>query len=103
MKIKFPSVHIAESVLSRILDTADALGLGPGMPHQGTPSAGTRKPPAVAEAAEPDPTDVKSAILDVKTLEEPPSEDELPPLEAPAPPDDVLAGILARGDNIINA
>lgn len=103
MKIKFPTVHIAESVLSRILDTADSLGLGPGTPHQGTPSAGTRKPPAGSRAAEPDPTELKGAILDEKTLAPAPGEGELPPLEPQAPPDDVLAGILARGDNIISA
>lgn len=98
MKIKFPTVHIAESVRSRILDTADELGLGPGKPHQGAPRPAQ---PAESRAAEPDPPDVKSAILDVKTLEDPP--EDVPPLEPQTPPDDVLAGILARGDNIISA
>lgn len=88
--IKFPRVHIAESVKNRILNTRDELNSSRA-PAAAAPPA---PPPSV-----PDP-ELEGAELD-NNIAQPPG--ELPPLETAEPGPDELAGAVARGDNLISA
>lgn len=92
--IKFPRVHIAASVVNRILNTRDEL-------EHSSPSAGDgggtlEVPPPVV----PDPV-VAGAVLEAKVNQPPP--EDVPELEPPAPENDELAGIIARGEDLIRA
>lgn len=90
--IKFPRVHIAKSVVNRILNARDELE-GSMQPA----GAGLELPPPNV----PDPT-LAGAVIDEKVHTPPP--ENVPPLETPAePPSDELAGMLARGDDLITA
>jgi hypothetical protein len=90
--IKFPKVHIAASVLNRILNARDELN-GSGPPAGGQ---SPQQPPVV-----PDPA-LMGAVIDQQIATPPPV--ELPPLEPPPEPaPDELAGIVARGDDLISA
>lgn len=92
--IKFPRVHIAASVANRILNVRDELERGS---KSSAGVAAADVPPPVV----PDPT-AAGEVLDARVNEPPPA--DVPPLETPAePPPDELAGILARGDNLISA
>jgi hypothetical protein len=92
--IKFPRVHIAESVTSRILDVRDELERG--SPLKAGGGALDVPPPVV-----PDPAPIGEAI-DLKANL--PPDPNVPPLEPPPePPSDELAGIVARGDDLITA
>lgn len=95
--IKFPRVHIAQSVLSRILDTADELGLGGGG-GKGAPTPPPTRPPS--EPILPD-TTAPSVALDVKAHTPPP--EDVPPAEPQAPAQDELGALIARGDDLISA
>lgn len=89
--IKFPRVHIAQSVVNRILNTRDELARSSQTPAVAAPTP----PPAV-----PDPT-LEGAELDNNLAQPPPA--DLPPLEATEPAPDALASAVARGDNLISA
>ena len=91
--IKFPRVHIAESVQNRILNVNGEIELGR-LQLQGPP-------PPVPPPNVPDPT-LPGAVIDQKVMQ--PVPEDVPPLEAPAePPADELAGMVARGDDLISA
>lgn len=88
--IKFPRIHVAESVVNRILNTRDEL------------RAGARPAPAVVPAPAPnvpDPT-LPGAELDLKLAQPPPA--NLPAVNED-PESDELAGVLAAGDDLIRA
>jgi hypothetical protein len=89
--IKFPRVHLAQSVVNRILNTRDELQRSSSAPAPPTPT-----PPPVV----PDPT-LEGAELDNNLAEPPPG--ELPGLEPPAAEPNDLAGVVARGDDLISA
>lgn len=91
--IKFPRVHIAQSVVNRILNTRDELRRSAAGGEAGAPAP--VPPPNV-----PDPT-LEGAELDNNLAEPPPA--ELPGLEPPAAEPNDLAGVVARGDDLISA
>jgi hypothetical protein len=82
MTIRFPKIHIAESVSNRILNIADGLPSSPGLPM-----------------AAPVPPDVpaQGAALDMQ-LQTPMVEAELP-----AGADGAVVGAALGGDNLVNA
>lgn len=88
--IKFPRVHVAESVVNRILNTRDELKAGRSPAPAPTPAPA---PPV------PDPT-IPGAELDLELAQPPPA--NVPPLEQD-PESDELAGAVAAGDDLIRA
>lgn len=92
--IKFPKVHIAASVLNRILDVRDELERSS---KADTGAGGGPLPVPPPVVTDPAPL---GAVLDVKANTPPPA--DVPPLETQEPAADELAGLLARGDNLIS-
>jgi len=91
--IKFPRVHIAESVQNRILNANAEIELGRMM--------AAPPPPPVPPPDLPD-TTLPSALIDAKVATPVPA--DVPPLEAPPePPAGERAGMVARGDDLISA